>query len=90
MEEAITMSRKELDRFAVLEQVRKKQLTQRDAAEILGISDRQIRNLLVTIETHGAKGMISKKRGQPSNNQKPKKLKDNVLSLVNSCYAGTS
>lgn len=88
MEEAITMSKKELDRFAVLEQVRKKQLKQREAAEILGISDRQIRNLLVSVKTEGAKGVISKKRGKPSNNQKPKEFKESILSLVNSKYEG--
>lgn len=80
------MSRKELDRFAVLEQVRKKQLKQREAAKILGISDRQIRNLLVSVKAGGVKGVISKKRGQPSNNQKPKELREKVLSLVKSKY----
>ena len=86
MEEAITMSKKEIDRFAVLEQVRKKQLKQRQAAEMLSISDRQVRNLLATVKAEGVKGLISKKRGRPSNNQKPRELKENVLSLVQSKY----
>ena len=46
MEETVEMSTKEIDRFAVLKQVKEKQLTQLEAAEILGISDRQVRNLL--------------------------------------------
>ena len=82
------MSRKELDRFSVLEQVRKKQLKQMQAAEILGVSDRQVRNLLAKVEAEGAKGLISKKRGRPSNNHKPKELKEDILFLVQSKYEG--
>ncbi|MGA8165253.1 MAG: ISNCY family transposase [Waddliaceae bacterium] len=73
---------------AVLEQVRNKKLKQRQAAEILGISDRQVRNLLAVVKVRGVKGLISKKRGLPSNNQKPNKLKEDVLSLLQSKYEG--
>ncbi len=88
MEEMITMSKKEVDRCAVLEQVRKRQLKQCEAAEILDITDRHIRNLLTAYKNEGARGLISKKRGRPSNNQKPKELKKKVLSLIQSKYEG--
>lgn len=46
MEETLEMSRKEIDRYAVLVQVQQKKLTQAQAAQILDITDRHVRNLL--------------------------------------------
>ncbi len=47
MKEIIGMTRQELDRYRVLGQVEEKQLKQKEAADLLGISARQVRNLLV-------------------------------------------
>ncbi len=65
MEEILAMSTKEIDRFTVLKQVLEKKLTQIGASKLLGISDRQVRNLLSAVKNKGAEGIISKKRGQP-------------------------
>ena len=88
MEETLEMSRKEIDRYAVLVQVQQKKLTQAQAAQILDITDRHVRNLLSEVKFKGAKGLISKKRGRPGNNAKPKGLKAKVLSLVRGKYGG--
>ncbi len=50
MDEALEMSTKELERYDVLNGVRRKALTQGKAVELLGISDRQVRNLPTLIE----------------------------------------
>ncbi len=88
MEGTIEMSEKELDRFNILQQVQLKQLTQVAAAKILGISERQVRNLLRKFEKYGVESLISKKRGFPSNNQKPLKVKALVMKLMKSKYTG--
>lgn len=63
MEETLKMSNKEVDRHAVLVQVQQKKLKQAEAAKILNISDRHVRNLLLEVTTKGPSGLISKKRG---------------------------
>ena len=50
MDEVLEMSTKELERYDVLNGVRRKALTQGKAVELLGISDRQVRNLPTLIE----------------------------------------
>lgn len=86
MEEVIGMSWKEIDRFAVLQQVQNKQLTQKRAAKLLGLTDRQVRNLLKSMTLEGVKGVISKRRGAPGNHRKPNRLRARVLSLMASKY----
>ena len=86
MEEVLEMSIKELERHDVLNEVRKHALTQAKAAELLGITDRQVRNLLTLVESYGPKGLVSKKRGKPSNRQKPIVFKHKVLSIVREKY----
>jgi predicted XRE-type DNA-binding protein len=65
MEEILKMSIKELERYKILSHVQKKKLSQKKAAELLKISDRQVRNLLrLKVEERGPKALISKKRGK--------------------------
>ena len=74
VEEVLQMSTKELERYSVLDAVRKKTLTQDKAAELLGITDRQVRNLLTLLTNKGPHGLISQKRGRASNRTKPSGL----------------
>ena len=67
MEEEIKMTHKELFRINIIQQVNDKCITQIKAAEILNLTDRQIRNLLKVLQIEGPKGLISKKRGKKSN-----------------------
>lgn len=53
--EIIKMSKKEVDRLRILHRVMDKQLTQVYGAKLLGISDRQVRNLLDKIYQSGDK-----------------------------------
>ena len=71
MDEVLEMSTKELKRYDALNGIRRKVLTQGKAVELLGVSDRQVRNLLTLIESKGAHGLVSRKRGRPSNNNNP-------------------
>lgn len=86
MEETIEMSTKELTRFRVLSGVKEKTLTQVKAAKLLGITDRQVRNLLALLESKGPHGLVSKKRQHPSNRRKSQAFKQQVLSIIREKY----
>ena len=83
--EEITMTKMELDRYSLLRQVLSKQLSQVQAAELLELSDRQVRNLLKAIQLEGAKGIVSKKRGYSNRAVNPK-FKQHVIALVKERY----
>lgn len=87
MQEMIQMSKKELDKTYIIKQVLEKQFTQSKAAELLGLkSDRQVRNLVRKFKKEGEKGLISKKRGRPSNRKFDPKFKKRVLVLIKEKY----
>lgn len=86
MTELINMSRKELDRASLLSQVLTKKLTQVQAAKLVGLSDRQLRNLLKDYKRYGPEALVSKKRGKPSNRRLEPPFKENVMQLVRSRY----
>ncbi len=80
------MSTQELNRASILQQVIAKQLTQTAAATILGLSDRQVRRLVVRYRTAGAGALAHAARGKPSNNQLDPKLLSQAIELVRTKY----
>jgi transposase len=88
MREMITMSAKELDRLTVLERISRKEVSQQQAAKILEISDRQVRNLLKKLKTGGRSAIASKSRGKPSNRQISPATKEKVVALMHEKYEG--
>jgi transposase len=63
------MSQRELTRLEVIQRVKRKTLKQHQAAELLSVSVRQVKRLCKAYQASGAAGLISKRRGQPSNNR---------------------
>jgi transposase len=82
-----TMSAKELDRLEVLGRVIERRLTQRQAAEQLGLSLRQVERLCRALRADGAGGLVSRKRGRPSNRKLPEAVCEHALGLVRARYA---
>jgi len=80
------MSHAEIDRLQVVQKITAKQITQVDAAQLLGISYRQVKRIVKQYRQYGAISIVSKRRGKPSNNQLPVKLKAIVLSIINEKY----
>jgi len=80
------LNMKEVDRLTILTKVKDNLLTQVKAGELLGVSDRQIRNMLSKLRQFGSRGLISKQRGRVSNRKSDPKLKSLVLRLVNENY----
>lgn len=83
----ISMSHKEINRLEVMERLKTKQLKQREASHLLNLSVRQIKRLWSNYKQLGTLGLISKKRGKPSNHQLPEDTKAIALKLIQEKYA---
>src|SRR6266480_3180328 len=80
-EEGLWMSTKERDRLKVLHEVRKRHITQRQAAAELGISVRWVGTLLKRLRVHGDRGLRHRLRGKRSNRKAPEELKQRAVEL---------
>ncbi len=82
----ISMSGTELDRFELMRRLDRKELRQTDVAGLIGLSVRQVQRLLARFRRHGAAGLVSKKRGRPSNRRLPDTLRTQAMDLVRAHY----
>jgi transposase len=80
------MSQRELTRLEVIQRVRQKTLKQRQAAELLSISLRQVKRLCKAYQASDAAGLVSKRRGQPSNNRLSEQTIKQARQLLRSRY----
>ena len=80
------MSRRELDRKRLLDRILDRLLPQKDAARQMGLSTRHVRRLLRRYRERGAPGLVSQRRGKPSNRKLPDGFKKRVLELVGEHY----
>lgn len=86
MQDIITMSNKELHRIEILQKLIDKRLIEHEAAKQLGLSIRQIRRLRKAYKADGAIGVVSKKRGNPSNHKYPDSVKELAITYVKQYY----
>lgn len=86
----IPMSDRDINRFKVLQDVRERRLRQVDAAEILNLTPRQVRRLLVQLSQYGASSLAHGARGRPSNRRYPEDFRADVLNIVRRQYADFS
>lgn len=86
MKGTITMSTKEANRIAILEKVIKKELKQNRAANLLGLSVRQVRRLTRGYKREGAKGIVHQLRGIPSNHRIAEQVLDDAVKIVKERY----
>jgi hypothetical protein len=87
MDKLLTMSTKELSRLEVMQRLKAKRLIQKEAAILLGLSIRQIKRLWQKYQKQDAQGLISKRRGQASNNRIAAGVSQKVLDLIKKKYA---
>lgn len=81
------MSQKEAQRYAVIAQVLGGQTSQRLAAAQLQLSVRQIKRLCAAVRAAGASGLLSRRRGRPSNRRIGAQRKGAIMTLVHARYA---
>ncbi len=82
----ITMSKKELRRLPVIHKVMEKRLTQVKAAEMLDLSDRQIRRIIGRIEAGGDPAIVHGNRGKESPFKLPREREEKIMGIVEKRY----
>src|SRR5256712_943916 len=85
-QEMLVLSTKDRDRLKVLHEVKRKHLTQRAAAQQLGVSDRWVRKLLRRVKKEGDRGVVHRGRGRRSNRRLPEKVRRPALKLLQAQY----
>lgn len=87
MQRRIEMSEKEIGRLEVLQRVSDGLVSQVMAAEALGLSARQVRRLQRRYAEGGAAGLVSQRRGRPSNRRLCESVKSAIVARVEECYS---
>jgi hypothetical protein len=82
----ITMSMRELDRLKAIQAVADARLKPERAAERLNLSVRQVERLVWRYHAAGVAGLVSGKRGRPSNHQLPNGVAQRALALIRERY----
>lgn len=73
------MGQRERDRLKVLHEASKRQITQRQAAEQLGVTERQVRRLVARMRAVGDRTVVHGLRGRPSNRRIDPKMERRAL-----------
>ncbi len=82
----IHMTQEELKRLHIIRKAIDKNITQLEAAEIIGIGLRQVQRIIRNVWIEGDEGIIHKSRGRASNRALPDKLKNRALKLYKEKY----
>src|ERR1035438_7319938 len=79
--EGLWMSANERDRLKVLHEVKKRHITQKEAAAELGLSVRWVRKLLLRLRAGGDAGLRHGLRGRRSNRKTSETVKQRAVEL---------
>lgn len=88
MEDILTMSQRELKRLHLIRKAIDRSIKQREAAELLELSQRQIRRLVKRVRQESDRGIIHRSRGKQSHRAIAKAIKQRVFALCRDKYAG--
>src|SRR6201993_630245 len=78
----LLMTQADRDRLVTLKKAKKKLITQRTAAEELGLSVRQVKRLLHALKKRGDKAILHGLRGKPSNRKIPEKTQRRAMEIL--------
>jgi transposase InsO family protein len=78
----LLMSQAERDRLVTLKKAKKKLITQREAAEELELSVRQVKRLLYGLKKHGDQAVVHGLRGHPSNRRIEEKIEKQAVKIL--------
>ncbi|KKL12638.1 hypothetical protein LCGC14_2533770 [marine sediment metagenome] len=85
-EDFITLSKREIERLRIIHRVMGKQMTQVKASELLGITDRQVRNIIDKIRNNGDGAIAHGNRGRVAANKMPAELEARIGGIVKRRY----
>src|SRR5712692_10433984 len=85
----LLMTQADRDRLVTLKKAKKKLITQREAAEELGLSVRHVKRLLYELKRHGDKAVIHGLRGKSSNRKIEEKIEREAVTILSAHGAGS-
>ncbi len=85
-EDLITLSKREIERLRIIHRVMGKQMTQVKASELLGITDRQVRNIIGKIRKYGDGAIAHGNRGRVAANKMPAEFEARIGGIVKRRY----
>jgi len=84
------MTKKELVRVYVIKSLVEDKMTSREAAEVLSLSERQIKRLKAGVKKDGEVFVIHKNRGHKPKHTIPGKIREEIVSLARNKYKGVN
>src|SRR5215475_2163281 len=86
-EDILLMRPREWKRLHLIHQALEKKINQKQAAELAGLSTRQMRRLMKRVREEGDRGIWHRRRGQPSNRRFSDQVRQKALRLFERKYA---
>lgn len=90
IKEDITLSKKELSRVGTIERLLRGEITNTQAAELLGLSVRQVIRLKKGVKKEGLSFLAHKNRGRKPKHAIPEEVKEKVVNLYSNKYLGAN
>jgi transposase len=84
--ELITLTKQEHERHLVIKKVLKREMRQAEAADLLNLTERQVRNLRNRVREKGVRGLAHGNRGAISQRKMPAALEERIAGLVRERY----
>jgi DNA-binding Lrp family transcriptional regulator len=83
------MTQQDRDRLVALQKAKKRLITQKEAAEEIGQSERHVRRLLKKLKGKGDAAIVHALRGRRSNRKRDEKIKQAAIAILGGeVYAG--
>lgn len=82
----ITMSIKEAQRLHIVQKAIERQITQAEAARLMGVKLRQAQRIVRRVRQEGDQGICHRARGKKPNNRIPDNVKNKVIDLCQRTY----
>src|SRR5258707_1223363 len=82
----IAMSRTEIDRMSVLQELAANRIKVTEAATLMSLGRRQVFRLAKAYGKHGPQALVSRRRGRPSNRAYPGDLRDMATGIIRERY----
>ena len=82
----IAMSRTEIDRMSVLQDLAASRIKVTEAATLMGLGRRHVFRLAKAYVRRGPAALVSRKRGRPSNHAYPADLRDAAIGIIRERY----
>ena len=82
------MSQGQWKRLEAVERLRRGELSTEQAAQVLGLCERQVRRVRRAVEKRGARGVVHRNTGRSPKHRVAKKVRDRIVKLRTGKYAG--